>query len=109
MDLLADEHVKPEWIRALRDDGHDVLRVVDALEQSTPDDVVLETAAERERVLLTADTSDFGDPPLDGHAGIVLVSSVHRSGDEIRRAVRSIERAVPDTTDSIFYVSSWLE
>jgi len=29
MELVADENIEPEWIHALRDDGHDVLRVVD--------------------------------------------------------------------------------
>ena len=29
MELLADENVETEWIQALRDDGHDVVRVVD--------------------------------------------------------------------------------
>ena len=29
MDLLADENVGTEWIQALDDDGHDVVRVVD--------------------------------------------------------------------------------
>lgn len=29
MELLADENVETEWIQALRDDGQDVVRVVD--------------------------------------------------------------------------------
>ena len=31
MDLLADENIETEWIQSLRDDGHDVVRVVDFL------------------------------------------------------------------------------
>ena len=29
MELIADENVETEWVQALRDDGHDVVRVVD--------------------------------------------------------------------------------
>ncbi|MFC7154673.1 hypothetical protein ACFQPA_04285 [Halomarina halobia] len=32
MELLADENVETEWIQALRDDGHDLVRVVDVEE-----------------------------------------------------------------------------
>ena len=53
-----------EWVQALRDDGHDVVRVVDIEELgvSATDPNVLTAAAQRDRVLLTADESDFGDP-----------------------------------------------
>lgn len=29
MEILADENVETEWVQALRDDGYDVVRVVD--------------------------------------------------------------------------------
>ena len=32
MELLADENIETEWVQALRDDGHDVVRVVDVEE-----------------------------------------------------------------------------
>ena len=32
MDLLANENVETEWVQALRDNGHDVSRVVDVEE-----------------------------------------------------------------------------
>jgi len=43
MRLLTDENIDAEWIRALADDGHDVVRAVDAapLEIGDPDPVVL--------------------------------------------------------------------
>ena len=69
MELLADENVDTEWVQALRDDGHDVVRVVDIEELgvSATDPNVLTAAARRDRVLLTADQSDFSDPPIDDH------------------------------------------
>jgi predicted nuclease of predicted toxin-antitoxin system len=110
MDLLADENVETEWVQALRDDGHDVLRVVDAddLGVSATDPDVLAAATERGRVLLTADQSDFSDPPKDDHLGIIIIADINRSGGEIRRAVRHIENTVPDLSASVAYVSDWV-
>lgn len=110
MKLLADENVETEWIRALRDDGHDIVRVVDIDElgigASDPD--VLAVAAGLNRVLLTADQSDFSDPPTIDHEGIIIVTDVTRTGGEIRRAARRIERTCPDLSGNVAYVSDWL-
>ena len=43
------------------------------------------------RVLLTADRSDFADPPRDDHAGIIIVASITRSGGEIRRGLHRLK------------------
>lgn len=109
MELLADENVATEWIRALRDDGHDVVRVVDVedLGPSASDPDVLAIATRRNRVLLTADQVDFTDPPTDEHPGVVIVADVTRAGGDVRRAVRKIERAVPDLSGHVAYVSDW--
>ncbi len=65
MELLADENIETEWIQALRDDGHDVVRVIDIndLGMSATDPDVLAVATREVRVLLTADQSDFSNPP----------------------------------------------
>jgi predicted nuclease of predicted toxin-antitoxin system len=103
MELLADENIETEWIQALRDDGHDVVRVVDDedLGVSATDPDVLAVATQEDRVLLTADQSDFSDPPADEHPGIVIIVDVTRTGGEIRRAVRRIERSVPALTNHV--------
>jgi predicted nuclease of predicted toxin-antitoxin system len=110
MDLLADENIETEWIQALRDDGHDVVRVVDAedLGVSATDSDVLAVATREDRVLLTADQSDFSEPPADEHPGVVIIADVTRTGGEVRRALRRIERSVPDLSDHVAYVSDWL-
>lgn len=97
MELLADENIETEWIQALRDDGHDIVRVVDSdtLGVSATDPDVLANATRDGRVLLTADQSDFSDPPADDHPGILIIADVTRTGGEVRRAVRRIERSVP--------------
>ena len=96
MELLADENVETEWVQALRDDGHDVVRVVDIEELgvSATDPNGLMAAAQRDRVLLTADQSDFNDPPTDDHPGIIIIADVTRTGGQVRRAVRRIERSI---------------
>lgn len=82
MEVLADENVDTEWVQALRDDGHDVVRVVDIEELgvSASDPSVLTAAAQRDRVLRTADQSDFSDPPIDDHPGIIIVADVTWTG-----------------------------
>jgi predicted nuclease of predicted toxin-antitoxin system len=110
MELLADENVETEWIQALRDDGHDVVRVVDIrdLGGSASDPDVLAVVTRKDRVLLTADQSDFSNPPADEHPGIIIIADVTRTGGEVRRAVRRIERLVSDLPDHVAYVSDWL-
>lgn len=110
MKLLADENGETEWIQALRDDGHDVVRVVDVdeLGVSATDQDVLAVATRTNRTLLTADQSDFTNPPVDEHAGIIIVADVTRTGGQIRRAVRRIERSYPDLSGNVAYVSDWI-
>lgn len=110
MDILADENVEPEWLQALREDGHDVVHVVDVegLGPSATDADVLETASRQSRVLMTADQADFSDPPTDDHAGIIIIADVTRTGGQVRRAVRRLDRTVPDLGGHIAYVSDWL-
>lgn len=110
MELLADENIETEWIQALRDDGHDVVCVVDVkdLGVSATDPDVLAVATRQNRVLLTADQSDFSNPPTDEHPGIIIIADVTRTGGEVRRAVRRIERSISDLSDHVAYVSDWL-
>ena len=110
MDLLADENVETEWVQALRDDGHDVSRVVDVEELgvSATDPNVLAGATQQNRVLLTADQSDFSDPSTDDHPGIIIIADVTRTGGQVRRAVRRIEQSVSDLSGHIAYVGDWL-
>jgi len=110
MELIADENVETEWVQALRDDGHDVVRVVDieGLGVSATDPEVLADAIQRNRVLLTADQSDFSDPPTDDHPGIIIIADVTRTGGQVRRAVRRIERSVSGLSGHVAYVSDWL-
>lgn len=110
MDILADENADAEWVNALRKDGHNIRRVsdIEGLGPSSTDKEVLETAVRKERVVLTADKSDFGSPPFEDHRGIVIVTDINRSGGEVMRAVRRIDETYPDLSGKIAYVSDWL-
>lgn len=59
MRLLLDANLSPEVARILREAGNDTVHVADIGLLSAPDPEILNTAAEQDRVLLTAD-SDFG-------------------------------------------------
>lgn len=110
MRILADENVDTENVRALVDSGHDVVRVVDEpqLGESAADPAVLERAKQQDRVLLTEDTSDFGDPPVEEHAGVVLVTDGTVSGSEVRRGIRRIERQYPDPSGAVAHLNDWI-
>jgi predicted nuclease of predicted toxin-antitoxin system len=100
MRFLADEGVDCSIVTALREDGHDVRWTAEELEGSK-DDVVLETAASDERILITED-KDFGELVYRrrlGHRGVVLVRVQGipntRKGEIVARAVREHERHLP--------------
>lgn len=110
MDILADENIEPEWRHALVGEGHDVVGVVeiDEFEPGPTDHTVLTVAADQDRVLLTADQADFSDPPMAEHSGIVIVNDTSVSGDNVRKAVRRIDRLVPDLAGQVLYLTEWL-
>ncbi|MDQ6727832.1 MAG: DUF5615 family PIN-like protein [Actinomycetota bacterium] len=59
MKFLLDEGLSPRVLDLLHAAGHDIVHVRDVGLQSAPDPVVLATALEQGRVLMTLDT-DFG-------------------------------------------------
>lgn len=109
MRILADENVDTTSVRALADSDHDVRRVVDEpdLGESASDSEVIAVATAHDRVLLTEDTSDFGDPPVERHAGIVLISDGAVSGREVCRGIRRIERHYPELDGTVAYLNEW--
>lgn len=104
------ENTDAEWIRALSEGGHDIVRITefDGVDIGAPDSVVLNGATGVGRVLLTADQSDFADPPSSDHAGIIVVADVTRSGGEIRNGVRRLEKAEFDLSGRVVFLSDWL-
>jgi len=110
MRILADENVDTAHVRALADSGHDVVRVVDEpnLGESALDSAVIAEATRQDRVLLTEDSSDFADPPAEGHAGIVLITDGTISGGRVRQGIGRIERHYPDLSGSVAHLCDWI-
>lgn len=74
MNLVADENLDKSLVERLRDQGHDVVYVVD-LEPGVDDASVLRLANERGALLVTED-KDFGELVFRQrliHAGVILV------------------------------------
>ncbi len=74
MKLLADENLHGQIVQWLRRQGHDVLWATESL-LSEPDHVLLTTAEEQARIVVTADL-DFGElifnQGLNSHGVILL-------------------------------------
>ncbi len=75
--LFADEHVPVQIVYALRRLGNDVITVretsVSKFGDATPDDLVLQFAAQQQRVVLTLNAGDFRwrHPENQRHSGIL--------------------------------------
>jgi predicted nuclease of predicted toxin-antitoxin system len=111
MRLLADEHVPPAFVSALRGEGHDIAIVGDEIALGSDDTILLEQARETERVLLSEDTDFRGaDPELDieTHPGVLACDTAANPG-EIAAAVRRIEAHTVDLTGAVLFVpGNWL-
>jgi predicted nuclease of predicted toxin-antitoxin system len=97
--LLTDHCVPEGVIRALRDAGHQPVRLVDALRPDAADREVAELAARLDAVLVTAD-SDFlrrCDFPPRRFAGIVVLRDLQIRPETLaRRLLRLLDRLGPE-------------
>lgn len=107
MRLLADVHVKQAYITALREEGHDVERVVDVAELggTATDGEILSYAVERDVVILTNDAKDFTG--AQQHAGVIIVPQTGLSPGEVAAAVSHIDQFVPDCSNTVLYATDW--
>jgi hypothetical protein len=91
--LYADEHVPVQFVYALRRLGNDVVTVRETSEckfgDATPDDLVLQFAAQQQRIVLTFNEGDFRRLHSENskHAGILVCADEGR-GKEKREARR---------------------
>lgn len=111
MRLLADEHVPPAVVSALRGEGHNVAVLGEAVELGSNDQVLLEYARETDRLILSED-ADFrgGDSDLDirGHPGILACNTAASPG-KIAAAIRRIDIYIDDLTETVLYVpGNWV-
>ncbi|MDY6775911.1 MAG: DUF5615 family PIN-like protein [Halobacteria archaeon] len=111
MRLLADEHIPPAFVSALRGEGHDVAVVGEDVNLGADDSVVLRFASETDRVILSEDTDFQGaDPQLDtgSHPGVLACDTSAAPG-EVAAAVRRIDSVTDDLTQTLLFVpGNWL-
>lgn len=106
MRLLADEHVPPAIVSALRGEGHDVAVVGSDLELGASDRTLLEYARDTDRTILSEDTDFRGaDPALDveSHPGVLACDTAAPPG-EIAAAIRRIDALTTDIDGTVLFV-----
>ena len=74
MRLLADVHIAPRTVHFLQSLGHDVLRVDEILPPTAPDTLIVKTANDTERVILTQDLDFSAIIALSGQTKPSLIS-----------------------------------
>jgi predicted nuclease of predicted toxin-antitoxin system len=107
MNFLADENLETQVIEGLRQDGHNVLAVVE-MEPSISDDRVLEQANQIAAVLLTND-KDFGELVFRLRrlaAGVILLRLAGLSNSEKAELVVQSIRQHSDELVGAFTVIS---
>jgi len=98
--FFADQCVPGSIIRALRDEGHEILRLKDSISEDSSDPVVIAKAHELDAILLSLN-GDFADivsyPPAD-YRGIVALQ------------VRNHPEAIPQLISRLIgFISSYPE
>ena len=92
MRLLADEHIPPAIVSALRGEGHDIAVVGDDIDLGAEDTVLLEYARDTDRLILSEDTDFRGaDPDLDveDQPGFLRVRRLPHREKSLRQSVES--------------------
>lgn len=106
MRLLADEHVPPAFVSALRGEGHDVAVVGDAIGLGASDRSIVAFARDDDRSILSQDTDFIGaDPSLEveSHPGILVCDTAAPPG-AIVAAVRRIDATSDDLSGAVLFV-----
>ena len=104
MRILADEHIPPATVSALRAEGHDVTIVGENVDLGT-DSTLLDYARKTDRVILSEDTDFRGaDPELntEDHPGILACDTTEPPGS-IAAAVRQIDAVSDDLTETVLF------
>jgi len=109
--LLADEHIPPAIVSALRGEGHDVAVVGDDLESGTSDTTLLEYARETDRTIVSEDADFRGadsELNIESHPGILACDTAAPPG-ELAAAIRRIDALSADLDGTILFVpGDWL-
>lgn len=100
MRLVADMHISPRTVTYLRELGHDVLRVDEALRASASDQEVLEFALADDRTVLTQDL-DFSRLAALSGLRAPSVISLRLSSSRVEHVNEMLARVLPSVADSV--------
>lgn len=101
MNILSDENIKHSITELLSQEGHDVVRVQDALALGFSDSEIIQFCRNESRVLLTND-DDFIS--FTDHPGIFFLDEQMTKARTVATAIGRIERTVPDVADHVWHV-----
>ena len=107
MRLLADENLDVGWVAWLREQGHDVLSILETA-RSADDPSIVAIAREQQRIILTCDL-DFGEQVYRfgrATAGVLLLRLRAASRDELQHRFRMIWPEVADHLPGHFVVAA---
>lgn len=92
MNLIADENIPVSIVRALLEDGHDVVWIRDE-SPGVPDIEVLQQACRKNRIILTFD-KDFGELAIRDQVapcpGIILVRVFKKTPSDLAGYIREV-------------------
>lgn len=109
--ILADEHCEQQVVAYLRDDGHDVERVVEVPELGPgSDDVDIADYAQRtDRLVLTGDTDFLAEFDASDHAGVLFQPETRTDPHRVAGIVSAIanHRRQDAIDGAVYVVDSW--
>jgi len=107
--LFADQCVPGSIIRALHQEGHEILRLKDSISVDSPDPLVLAKAQELDAILLSLN-GDFADivsyPPAD-YKGIIAIQ-VRNHPEAIPQLVSRLIDFISSLPDRQYFVGKLL-
>ena len=107
--FFADQCVSGSIIRALREEGHEILRLKDSISVDSPDPVVIAKAHELDAILLSLN-GDFADivsyPPAD-YKGIIALQ-VRNHPEAIPQLVSRLIGFISSHPDRQYFVGKLL-
>jgi predicted nuclease of predicted toxin-antitoxin system len=95
--FLTDENVARLVLRTLREEGHDVLDVVESRLRSAEDDEIIRVGIDEGRIIITHD-KDFGGLltyPKKEHGGVILLRLRYPAPVSVLNAVHRVLVAFP--------------
>jgi len=110
LSFVADEHVKREYVHALRANGVEIAGAGGEYETGTDDFELVERARDARAVILTTDADFVELADEQHHTGIVLYQQYGHPAHDIVRAIDRIDRyfAPAEFHDHVEWLENWL-